>query len=464
MIHLDVGGASHTGRLRTQNQDCAFISPRLVALADGMGGPPAGDVASQLAIEALRDAMADPAIPTLGAAVAAANARVWERGAAREYRGMGTTLCALALVDDGSESDEPLIDIANVGDSRVYRLRDGELELLTQDHSLVEEMVREGRLTAEEAQYSGQRNIVTRAVGIYETVEIDTWAIEPLVGDRYLLCSDGLFNEVPEGRIASGLRAYDDPTETAHHLVDLANRGGGRDNITCVVADVVEGPRPAGRSLRSDERILVPLPDAVDDLAGFRTATSSMAGTEPDADDDADDRAEAVDALGSDDADEPVTGRSMLPDDADDLDTVRPRLVTWRTAAFLLAFVGVFVVAALAVAWYGRSGYFIDVDDQGEIAVFQGRPGGLLWFDPTLVESTGVELDDLTPVLRDAVQARPEFASFDDARRYLANLADQLDRATTTTTTRPSTTTTLRPRATATAPPGGTAGTGTTAP
>src|SRR5690606_14354235 len=189
-------------------------------------------------------------IPTLGAAVAAANARVWERVAAREYRGMGTTLCALALVDDGSESDEPLIDIANVGDSRVYRLRDGELELLTQDHSLVEEMVREGRLTAEEAQYSGQRNIVTRAVGIYETVEIDTWAIEPLVGDRYLLCSDGLFNEVPEGRLASGLRVYAAPTETAHHLVDLANRGGGRDNITCVVADVVEGPRPAGRSLR----------------------------------------------------------------------------------------------------------------------------------------------------------------------------------------------------------------------
>jgi serine/threonine protein phosphatase PrpC len=460
MIHLEVGGASHVGRLRTQNQDCAYLSPRLVALADGMGGPPAGDVASQLAIEALRDAMADPDIPTLGDAVEAANTLVWNRGAAREYRGMGTTLCALALVDDGSDGGPGLLDLANVGDSRIYRLRDGHLELLTQDHSLVEEMVREGQLTAEQARLSGHRNIVTRAIGIYETVEIDTWNFEPRPGDRYLLCSDGLFNEVPESRIASGLRAYADPTETAHHLVDLANRGGGRDNITCVVVDVVEGPEPAGRSLLGDERILVPRPDTVTDLAGFTIASgtrtpATASGGEPAPDDEPDE----------DLVDEPVAGRSMLPDDEVE-PPIRPRLVTWRTAAFLLAFVGVFVVAALAVAWYGRSGYFIDVDPDGEIAVYQGRPGGLLWFEPTLVESTGVDVDELTPVLREAVERRPEFASFEDATRYLANLADQLQRSTTTTTTpRPtSTTTTTRPRASATAPPGGSAGTGTSEP
>jgi PPM family protein phosphatase len=123
----------------------------------------------------------------------------------------------------------------------------------------------------------------------------------------------------------------------------------------------------------------------------------------------------------------------------DHTDEPRARLVfTWRTAVVPPRLVGVFAVAAGAVAWYGRSGYFVGVDADGEIAVFQGRPGGLLWFDPTLVESTGVDIDELTPVLRDTVEAQPEFASFDEARRYLANLAEQLSRIsppTTTTTT-----------------------------
>jgi PPM family protein phosphatase len=433
MIHLLVGAASHVGRVRTQNQDCAFVSTRVVALADGMGGPPAGDVASQLAVEALRDAMVDPSITSLADGFHHANAQVWERAAAREYRGMGTTLCAMALVHDGSDGSTPRLAIANVGDSRVYLLRDGRLELRTEDHSLVEEMVREGRITAEEAQAHGQRNIVTRAIGIAETVEVDAWDVEPLVGDRYLLCSDGLFNEVPEARIASTLRSYDDQTETAHALVDLAIQGGGRDNITCIVVDVAEGDRPPSAHPRGDERILVPVAATVDDLAGFHSARS------------------APELVDEDDRGDEVSGRSMLPPD-DSPPSIGTRLVTWRTAVFLLAVIGVFVVAAGAVAWYGRSGYFIDVDEHGEIAVFQGRPGGLLWFDPTLVESTGVELDDLTPVLRDAVSARPEFASFDEARRYLANIADQLQRPGVTTSTTTMGTTTSRPRATATVP------------
>jgi PPM family protein phosphatase len=459
MIHLHVGGASHVGRLRTQNQDCAFVSRRLVALADGMGGPPAGDVASQLAVEALRDAMVSPDITDVVEAFHHANRVVWDRAAAREYRGMGTTLCAVALVDDGAGDEPPLLNIANVGDSRIYRLRDGHLELLTQDHSLVEEMVRDGRLTVEEAQAHGQRNIVTRAIGIAEHVEVDVWPIEAVPGDRYLLCSDGLFNEVPEARIGSTLRSYDDPSETAHQLVDLANQGGGRDNITCVVADVVEGPPPSGRSIERDERILVPLSAAVDDVAGFRSATiagpvGSSGGAGPDHDH----------GLHDGDLDDSRDGRSMLPvDDDSDGPAFTARLVTWRTAVFMVAVVGVFIVAAFAVAWYGRSGYFIDVDDQGEIAVFQGRPGGLLWFEPTLVESTGVEIDELTPVLRDAIESRPEFTTFDDATRYLANVAEQLQRPTTTTTIARATTTT-RPRATATAPGGTTGGTDTTEP
>lgn len=112
--------------------------------------------------------------------------------------------------------------------------------------------------------------------------------------------------------------------------------------------------------------------------------------------------------------------------------------------------VAVFAVAAAAVVWYGRSGYFVGVGDSGEVAVFEGRPGGLLWFDPTLVESTGVDVDDLTPVLRESVEAEPEFASFDEARRFLANLADQLDRSGPTSTTPPTVTTTSTMRSTTT--------------
>ncbi len=441
MIHLDTGAQSHVGRLRDKNQDCAFVSAHVVAIADGMGGPPGGDVASLIAVQALREALADPAITTLADAFRHANASVWEAAADRDLRGMGTTMCAVALIDDGSGEGPPRLAIANVGDSRIYLLRDGDLELRTEDHSLVEEMVRDGRLTPEEALAHGQRNIVTRAIGIAPDVEVDSWAHDAEVGDRYLLCSDGLFNEVEESRIAATLRRLADPDEAAAELVSLANQGGGRDNITCAVVDVVGGATPESSSAYGD-RVIVPRPDAVADLAGFLAAAPegevrSDAARHPGAGGDEDD-----------------DGRSMLP--AVDLDTApRSRLVTWRTGVFVLAVVGVFVVAAFAVVWYGNSGYFVDVDDDGAIAVFEGRPGGFLWFEPSIVESTGVDVDDLTPVLRDSVAARPEFSTFDDARRYLANLADQLDRARpTTTTTVPSdpTTTTVAGTPTTTDP------------
>lgn len=430
MIHLRSGARSHVGRLRDKNQDCAFVSERVVAIADGMGGPPGGDVASLLAVESLRTAMADPEIDTLADAFRWANTQVWDRSAERDLRGMGTTLCALALVDDGSDGDPPQLAIANVGDSRIYLLRDGDLELRTEDHSLVEEMVRDGRLTAEEALAHGQRNIVTRAIGIAPTVEVDSWELDAEAGDRYLLCSDGLFNEVEPNRIAATLRRLADPDEAASELVSLANQGGGRDNITCVVVDVAEGPPPAGDPGSFGDRVIVPMPDTVGDLAGFLAAGSGDGGE--------------AGAVGTD--------RSMLPDQGDDGEDAggRFRLLTWRTGLFFIAVVAVFAVAAAAVVWYGRSGYFVGVGDSGEVAVFEGRPGGLLWFDPTLVESTGVDVDDLTPVLRESVEAEPEFASFDEARRFLANLADQLDRSGPTSTTPPTVTTTSTMRSTTT--------------
>ena len=154
-----------------------------------------------------------------------------------EKRGMGTTITAVALV---RKDGEDLLALANVGDSRVYRLQDGELLQLTDDHSLVEEMVREGKLTREEAEVHPQRSIITRALGMEPEIEVDWWELIPYRGDRLLLCSDGLTNELSDDRIAATLRQVADPQEAARDLVRQARAEGGGDNITVVVVDVVD--------------------------------------------------------------------------------------------------------------------------------------------------------------------------------------------------------------------------------
>lgn len=150
---------------------------------------------------------------------------------------MGTTLCALAFVEHEGTNK---LAIVNVGDSRVYRLDGDRLDQITEDHSLVEALVREGRLTPEEAETHPQRNILTRALGVADSVEVDRFFVDPMAGSRFLLCSDGLFNEVGEDEIARMLGEEPDPTIAADHLVMAANTGGGRDNITAVIVDIAE--------------------------------------------------------------------------------------------------------------------------------------------------------------------------------------------------------------------------------
>jgi protein phosphatase len=239
-----VGSAhSDVGRVRNVNQDAALASERLhlFAVADGMGGHRGGEVASELALQALSGATGDRELGSADALVDAvldANDRVFDQSRNDpDLYGMGTTLCALALVGGGT-SEERLV-IANVGDSRAYVLQQGELAQLTVDHSLVQDMVRGGHLTPDEAVNHPKRNIVTRALGIEPDVLVDFWERDAIPGDRYLLCSDGLFNEVPEARIAATLRRLADPDAAARDLVQQANAGGGRDNVTCVVVDVV---------------------------------------------------------------------------------------------------------------------------------------------------------------------------------------------------------------------------------
>ena len=243
VTQLRWGSATDVGRVRSNNQDSSLVALPLFAVADGMGGHAAGEVASRLALDTLRNSVTDQSLESLVAGVKLANTRVFEMSHTDpSMRGMGTTLCAVALVIiDGHER----LAVVNVGDSRVYVLQEGAFIQVSEDHSLVESMVRQGTITPEQAKVHPQRNILTRALGIDGEVGVDSWEVAPFSGDRYLLCSDGLFNEVTDDRIAEILTETEDPQEAAEILVRMANEGGGRDNITVVIVDVVEGLDPS---------------------------------------------------------------------------------------------------------------------------------------------------------------------------------------------------------------------------
>ncbi len=220
-----------TGRQRRDNEDNAFARAPVFVVADGMGGAQAGEVASKIAIEAFEQGLPDSGSPEqrLADRVREANRLIHERSQAdHERAGMGTTLTAAYL-------DDAALAIAHVGDSRAYLFRNGSLERLTEDHSLVEELVRQQKLTPEQAAEHPQRSIITRALGPEETVEVDTWTYPVRAGDVLLLCSDGLTSMVSESRVAEILAGAGSLTDAADNLIDAANGAGGRDNITVVL-------------------------------------------------------------------------------------------------------------------------------------------------------------------------------------------------------------------------------------
>jgi len=237
-LGLRFGARSDVGLLRSGNEDAMYAGPRLLAVADGMGGHAAGEVASRVAIEAVAplddDLPGSDLISSLRDAVETANDYIRDMVAAdNALEGMGTTLTALL-------SAGQRLGLVHVGDSRAYLLRDGVLHQITHDHTLVQNLVDEGRITPEEANTHPQRSWITRALDGRSTIELDLSVREALAGDRYLLCSDGLTGVVSEDTIAEALRESSDPQEACDRLVELALRGGGPDNVTCIVADVVE--------------------------------------------------------------------------------------------------------------------------------------------------------------------------------------------------------------------------------
>jgi len=239
-------GQTDTGRRRRQNEDAFVCEPPLFAVADGMGGAQAGELASRLAAAAIEEgALAIRGEESVAGIVRTANARIFEHSVRDPTAaGMGTT-ATVAFVDEEAGTAA----IAHVGDSRAYRYRAGVLEQLTTDHSLVGELVRSGRLTEAEAAVHPHRSVITRALGTEAEVDVDTLTVDLRAGDLVLLCSDGLSAMVRDEEIVRLLEATrGDPHDAAEALVAAANRAGGEDNVTVVLFELVEGepaPRPA---------------------------------------------------------------------------------------------------------------------------------------------------------------------------------------------------------------------------
>jgi serine/threonine protein phosphatase PrpC len=256
--------ASDTGRKRRRNEDSYVIAPPLFAVADGMGGAQAGEIASKLAAVALEetDLGALSGEERVTSLIQEANRRVYERSNEDpNASGMGTTI-TVALVEDSG------VTIGHVGDSRAYRYREGSIEQITEDHSLVNELMKSGKLSPEEAETHPQRSVITRALGTDPDVDVDSFTVETQSGDVFLLCSDGLTTMVDDDSILGVLEQHHDDLDRAtKSLVSAANRGGGEDNITVIafaISDAGEtAPMPA---VDEDTMENVAVPQAVDTM------------------------------------------------------------------------------------------------------------------------------------------------------------------------------------------------------
>ncbi len=390
MTRWRYAAATDIGLVRQTNQDAVYVDDDLAVVADGMGGHAAGDVAAQIAVEMVCEGYrADESVEGLVAAVERANAAVVRDAKENPERfGMGTTLLAVAVTYDYSGAASPTL--VHVGDSRAYQLRDGALRQLTHDHSVAEEWVRLGRLTPEEAEVHPRRHQLTRGVGVEEEVSVDVLSIDAQVGDRILLCSDGLSNELAPDELA---RLAGDPVDlddAVSRLVAAARAAGGHDNISVVLLEFDE-VTPAASPIR-------------------RTVTSAP----PPA---------------------PALGRPK--------GSGRPRRFSARA---LLGVVVLLAVAAGVVAlthWYAYSSYYL-ADYKGAVVIYQGQPSGVLWYRPILLEATPYSMGQLRPLDQRAVRATIPEPTLDAARAYAKNLFHEwrLGVASTTTTTKSSTSST----------------------
>ena len=486
MTVLRSGSATDVGRVRTVNQDLPLERPNLYAVADGMGGHVGGEVAARVAVATLEQAFERaPTVVGLHEAVSEANTAVWHESQANaELRGMGTTLTALALVGAGGRD---VLALANVGDSRAYVFSDGEMIQVTDDHSLAEERMRHGEMTEAEAAVHPQRHILTRALGVSSEVETDMWELELRAGDRVLLCSDGLSNEVEADEMAAVLRTVADPQDAAQRLVDVANEHGGADNITVVIVDVQvgeEGSTPASKvtpltlgaaavAMSAAAPAAVSVAQSVsaehagDGLSGV-TPTGSLApssattvrpgarqddtlapgarlsfGDEPTTLADSGPRSDEF-LLGAA-ASVPVARSTTrvppppverVPEKENRAARRRrlgvPRRITPRVIGFILLVAAVPVAAYFVLRWYAYDNWVVTVQGN-QVVVKQGQQGGVLWFHPKIVDRTGYTVSQIDPNAVAPVKSGVQESSLDAAKHYV-NMIIATTAATTTTT------------------------------
>jgi PPM family protein phosphatase len=344
-------GRTDVGRQRSANEDDFVLSPPFFAVADGMGGAKAGEVASAMATEVFdgeRDS-GEPAEVQLARILREANRRIYDLAASDEsHRGMGTTLTAAKVTGDE-------ISLGHVGDSRAYRMRDGELEQLTKDHSLVAELERSGQITPEAAEHHPQRSIITRALGPEPDVEVDTYTLTGREGDRFLLCSDGLTSMISDEEIGSILRSADSLDAAADALVRAANQSGGKDNITVVLFRVGaldddglpgEDETIAGQISASDVQAAA----ALDEPTEPHPAPATLAGAAPDA--------------------------TVVAPPGESLARKPPPRRRSRFRTVVKGLVVVVVLAGVAFGLYAlsRQVYFVGTNDAGLVTLYRGVP------------------------------------------------------------------------------------------
>jgi protein phosphatase len=384
--------ATDTGLVRQTNQDALFADGSLAIIADGMGGHAAGEVAAAISIDLIRNHFQEHStVEGFIEAIQEANvAVVTDAKENPEHFGMGTTIIAVGLTHDVSGVVSPTL--VHVGDSRAYQLRDGALRQLSEDHSVAEEWVRMGRLTPEEAAVHPRRHQLTRGVGVEDTISIDVTSIHAIAGDRILLCSDGLSNELDPDTLARLASAPTGLEFAVESLVSAAKVAGGHDNISVIL-------------LEFDEVNVTAAPI-------HRTMSSA-----------------------------PPPIESTRPKNAGR----KHRIVTWRVWLATFLFLAVVAGGVAVVHWYAYSTYYLG-NDAGTIVVYQGQPSGVLWYHPVVVRYTTYSVAQLRPSDAQALASSISEPTIPAALRYAKYLHNEWELArsnpSATTTTQPLTTTT----------------------
>ena len=372
--YIRAAGATHVGLVRQSNQDNFALREGTFVLADGMGGHQGGEVASFEATSTILESGKINSVADMVKSVSKANQAILKRAKKDDnLSGMGTTVCVLSEIV--GTTGKKRIGIANVGDSRIYRLGNSELTQITQAHSLVGDLVRTGELTQEEAARHPQRNILTRALGIEQDLVIDTWELNPVAGDKYLLCSDGLFNEIDDEKIAQILMEDAELEKIAQNLIDHALEAGGHDNITALVLCVEDQ-----ESFEPEDWIL----SEMNQHTVFKSRLNSAVDSEI-------------------------------------------KNFDWKPVVICMSVLLLIVSVFTAIGLYARSGWFIG-EFNGGVAIFKGKSQGVLWFDPTIERKTQISILDLSEETRKIVIDSIAMESLEEAEFFVNNIKNKTEK------------------------------------